>query len=94
MKIGAALAAELDILNAAPDEPGTDVLHTLHQLGVDAQAAAPTYLVLRVTVDGSHPPFTFTALDDSTADDVQISLRLTLPHVGSSRRTGTASELD
>ena len=48
MKIGAALAADLDILTAALDEPGADVLHTLHQLGVDAQAAVPTYLGLRV----------------------------------------------
>ena len=30
MKIGAALAADLGILTAALDEPGADVLHTLH----------------------------------------------------------------
>src|ERR1700692_1251554 len=44
MKVGAVLAADLDVLTAALDEPGADVLHTLHQLGVEAQAAAPTYL--------------------------------------------------
>ena len=78
MKIGAALAADLGILTAALDEPGADVLHTLHQLGVDAQAAVPTYVGLSMTVDGSDPPFTFTTLEDGTADNVRTSLRLTL----------------
>ncbi len=85
MKIGAALAADLGILTAALDEPGADVLHTLHQLGVDAQAAVPTYLGLSVTVDGSDPPFTFTTVEDGAADDVRTSLRLTLPGVSDSR---------
>ena len=85
MKIGAALAADLGILTAALDEPGADVLHSLHQLGVDAQAAVPTYLGLSVTVDGSDPPFTFTTVEDDTADDVRTSLRLTLPGVGDGR---------
>ena len=82
MKIGAALAADLGILTAALDEPGADVLHTLHQFGVDAQAAVPTYLGLSVTVDGSDPPFMFTTVEDGAADDVRSSLRLTLPGVG------------
>jgi hypothetical protein len=82
MKIGAALAADLGILTAALDEPGADVLHSLHQLGVDAQAAVPTCLGLSVTVDSSDPPFTFTTVEDGAADDVRTSLRLTLPGVG------------
>ena len=82
MKISAALAADLGILTAALDEPGTDVLHSLHHLGVDAQAAVPTYLGLSVTVDGSDPPFTFTTFEDGAADNVRTSLRLTLPGVG------------
>jgi hypothetical protein len=85
MKIGAALAADLGILTEALDEPGTDVLHSLHRLGVDAQAAVPTYLGLSMTVDGSDPPFTFTTLEDGAADDVRTSLRLTLPGVGDGR---------
>jgi hypothetical protein len=85
MKIGAALAADLGILTAALDEPGADVLHSLHQLGVDAQAAVPTYLGLSVTVDGSDPPFTFTTVEDGAADDVRTSLRLTLPGVSDGR---------
>jgi hypothetical protein len=85
MKIGAALAADLGILTAALDEPGDDVLHSLHQLGVNAQAAVSSYLGLSVTVDGSDPPFTFTTLEDSASDDVRTSLRLTLPGVGEGR---------
>jgi hypothetical protein len=85
MKIGAALAADLGILTAVLDEPGADVLHSLHQLGVDAQAAVPTYLGLSITVDSSDPPFTFTILEDGTADDIRTSLRLTLPGVGDGR---------
>ena len=85
MKIGAALAADLGILTAALDERGADVLHSLHQLGVDAQAAVPTYLGLSVTVDGSDPRFTFTTLEDGTADDIRTSLRLTLPGDGDGR---------
>src|SRR5271166_4694162 len=87
MKIGAALAADLGILTAALDEPGADVRHSLHQLGVDAQAAVPTYLGLSVTVDGSDPPFTFTTLEDGAADDVRTSLWLTLPCVTTRPRT-------
>jgi hypothetical protein len=82
MKIGAALAADLGILAGALDEPGADVVHTLNQFGVDAQAAVPTYLGLSVSVDGSDPPFMFTTVEDGAADDVRSSLRLTLPGVG------------
>ena len=85
MKIGAALAADLGILTAALDEPGADVLHSLHQLRADAQAAVPTYLGLSVTVDGSDPPFMFTIVEEGAADDVRTSLRLTLPGVSDGR---------
>jgi hypothetical protein len=85
MKIGAALAADLGILTEALDAPGTDVVHSLQQLGVDAQAAVPTYLGLSMTVDGSDPPFTFTTLEDGAADDVRTSVRLTLPGDGDGR---------
>ena len=79
MTISAALAADLGILTAALDEPGADVLHSLHQLGVDAQTAVPTYLGLSVTVDRNDPPFTFTTIADGAADNVRTSLRMTLP---------------
>jgi len=82
MKISATLAANLGILTAALDEPGADVLDSLHRLGVDAQTAVPTYLGLSVTVDGSDPPVTFTIVDEGAADGVRTSLRLSLPGVG------------
>ena len=86
MTISAALAADLGILTAALDEPGADVLHSLHRLGADAQAAAPSYLGLSVTVDSTDPPFTFTTIADGAADNVRTSLRMTLPtHVGDGR---------
>jgi hypothetical protein len=50
--ITAALAADLGILTAAPDEPCTDVARSLHRLAADATAAVPTYLGLSLTVDG------------------------------------------
>jgi hypothetical protein len=82
MKISAALAADLGILTAALDESGADMLHSLHRLGVDAQAAVPAYLGLSVSVDGTDPPFTFTTFADGAADNVRTSLRMTLPGVG------------
>ena len=82
MKISAAMAADLGILTAALDEPGADVLHSLHRLGVDAHAAVPSFLGLSVTVDGSDPPVTFTIVDEGAADGVRTSLRLTLPGAG------------
>ncbi len=88
MKIGAALVADLGILTAALDEPGTDVVRSLHQLGVDAQAAVPTYLGLSVTAEGSDPPFAFTTLEDGAADNVRTSLRLMLPGAGAGAGVG------
>jgi hypothetical protein len=85
MKIGAALAADLAILTAALDEPEADLLRSVHQLGVDAQAAVPSYLGLSLTVEGSDPPFTFTTLEHGTDDEVRTSLRLTLSGVGAGR---------
>lgn len=82
MKISAALAADLGILTAALDEPAEDVLHSVHRLGVDAQAAVPSLLGLSVTAAGSDPPFTFTIFEEDAADGVGASLSLTLPGDG------------
>jgi hypothetical protein len=83
VKITAALAADLGILTAALDEPGTDVAHSLRTLVADAAAAIPTYVGLSVTVDGTDPPFTFTMLTDGVAaGDVRTSLGLALPGDG------------
>jgi hypothetical protein len=83
VKITAALVADLGILTAALDEPGTDVAHSLRQLAADATAAVPTFLGLSVTVARSDPPFTFTVfVDGAGAGDVRTSLRLALSGVG------------
>jgi hypothetical protein len=86
VKVNAALAADLGILTAALDEPGTDVAHSLRQLAADATAAVPTFLGLSVTVAGSDPPFTFTVfVEDAAAGDIRTSLRLALSGVGDVR---------
>ena len=83
MKNTAAVAADLSILTAALDEPGTDIAHSLGQLAADATAAIPTFLGLRVTVNGSDPPFTFTTFVEGVGTgDVRTSLRVALPGVG------------
>ena len=83
MKVTAALAADLGILTAALDEPGTDVAHSLRQLVADATAAVPTFLGLSITVTGSDPPFTFTVLvEDAATGDIRTSLMLVLSGVG------------
>jgi hypothetical protein len=50
-------------------------------LGVDPQAAVPTFLGLSVTAAGSDPPFTFTIFEEDAANGVGASLSLTLPGV-------------
>lgn len=83
MKITAALAADLGILTAALDDPGTDVAHSLRQLTANAITAIPTFLGLSVTVDGDDPPFTFTTfVEGAGAGGVRTSLRLALPGAG------------
>jgi hypothetical protein len=84
--ISAALAAELDILTAALDEPGADIAHSLRQLTLEAEAAVTTYLGLSVMVSFSDPPFTFSTLAAGVvAGDIGSSLQLTLPGVGDGR---------
>jgi hypothetical protein len=83
VEIAAALAADLSILTAALDEPGTDVADSLRRLVADATAAIPTFLGLSVSVDGTDPPFTFTTFVIGVgAVDVRTSLSLALPGVG------------
>jgi hypothetical protein len=81
--ITAALAAELEILTAALDEPGIDIAHSLRQLALDAAAAITSYLGLSVLVARSEPPFAFTVLADGVvADDIRTSLRMVLQRAG------------
>jgi hypothetical protein len=86
VKVTAALAADLGILTAALDEPGTDVADSLRQLAADATAAVPTFLGLSVTVAGSDPLFTFTVfVEGAGTGDIRTSLRLALSGVGDVR---------
>jgi hypothetical protein len=79
----AALAAELEILTAALDEPGADVAHSLRRLALDAAAAVSTYLGLSILVSSAEPPFAFTALAAGVAaDDIRTSLRVVVPGEG------------
>jgi hypothetical protein len=79
----AALAAELEILTAALDEPDADVAHSLRRLALDAAAAVSTYLGLSILVSSAEPPFAFTALADGVvAGDIRTSLRVVVPGLG------------
>jgi hypothetical protein len=81
--ITAALAAELEILTAALDQPGADIARSVHQLALNAAAGVTSYLGLSVLVGRSDPPFAFTILADGVAaDDIGTSLRVELPGVG------------
>jgi hypothetical protein len=79
----AALAAELEILTAALDDPGTDVAHSLRWLALSAAAAVTSYLGLSVLVARSDPPLAFTVLADGvTAGDAKTSLHVAVPGLG------------
>jgi hypothetical protein len=81
--INAALAAELEILTAALDQPGVGVARSVRQLALNAAAGVSTYLGLSVLVGRSDPPFAFTAVADGVAaDDIGTSLRVELAGVG------------
>ncbi|TPG36704.1 ANTAR domain-containing protein [Mycolicibacterium hodleri] len=79
----AALAAELEILTAALEEPGADVAHSLQSLMQYAANAVATYLGLSVLVARSEPAFAFTVLADGVAaEDVHTSLHVVVPGPG------------
>jgi hypothetical protein len=90
--ITAALAADLRLLTAALDEPGTDIAATLHQLAIDTAAGVPSYLGLSLMVSRSDPLFTSTyLLDGVLAGDVRTSLQLRLPGLGEHRSPPTVA---
>lgn len=81
--ITAAMAAGLKTLTAALDDPDTDIAHSLRLLGLDAEAAVPSYRGLSVLVPRSDPPFTVTALaEGAVVGDIRTSLQLNLPGRG------------
>lgn len=83
MTINAALAAELEILTAALDEPGAGIADSLRQLALTAANAITSYLGLSILVVGSDPPLAFTVLADGvSAVDIRTSLHVVLPGEG------------
>jgi hypothetical protein len=83
MKITAAMAAGLDILTAALDEPGTDIARSLQGLAFAAAAAVPTYLGLNVVVSQRDSRFICTILADGVfIGDKSTSLHMLLPTTG------------
>jgi hypothetical protein len=78
--ITAAMAASLNILTAALDDPDADITHSLDQLAEGATSAIPSYLGLSIFVPQGNPSFTISTLAASVADsDVHTSLRVVLP---------------
>ena len=83
MKFSASMAAELAVLNASLDEPGSDVGQGLHQLAEAVVAAVPSYLGLTAVVTHHDPVFTVTLFDDGvTASDIGTSIVLARPDPG------------
>jgi hypothetical protein len=83
VKVTAAMAASLNILTAALDEPGTDIAHSLQQLAIAAAAAIPTYLGLSILVSHTDPRFICTTLADGAfVGDKHTSLQVLLPTTG------------
>jgi hypothetical protein len=91
VKITAAMAASLDILTAALDEPGIDIAHSLQQLAFAAVAAIPSYLGLSILVSHSDSRFICTRLADGVfVGDRRTSLRVLLPTMGATHDPAVA----
>jgi hypothetical protein len=81
VKFTTSLAAELAALDAALDEPGSDIGQGLRRLAAASAAAVPSYLGLSVVVTRHDPVFTLTLLDDvGAAGDIGTSILLTWPN--------------
>jgi hypothetical protein len=79
VEIAAALVADLALLSEALDEPEADVVESLRSLVADVRSSVGSYLGLTLTVTGSEPPLTITALeDDADPADVAASIRVPL----------------
>ncbi len=83
MKFTVSLAAELATLDAALDDPGSDIGQGLVQLAADVTGAVPSYAALSVVVTRDDSSFTLTLLDDGvTVADVGTSIMLARPDCG------------
>lgn len=85
MKFNAPFAAQLAVLNAVLDEPGSDIGQELCELAAAVATAVPSYLGLSVVVSQNNPELTVTLLDDGgTTGDIATSLMLARPNPGKS----------
>lgn len=74
------MAASLDALTAALDDPDADIAHSLRLMTLDAAAAIPTYRGLSVVLPQSDPPLAVTTLaDGAVVGDIRTSLQFSLP---------------
>lgn len=79
MDISAVFAADLDELNDALNEPGTDLHSLLQTLGADARIAITLFLGLTMTLVADGAPFSFTVLEPLASElDPKTSLLLPL----------------
>lgn len=82
MEIAAALAADLTVLAAAPDDPAIDLRKHLALLMADIRLAVRSYLGLKMTVRAGGSQLHAAVWEDAARQqDAQSSLRLTLPAV-------------
>ncbi len=82
MEIAAALAADLTVLAAAPDDPAIDLRKNLLLLMADIRLAVRSYLGLTMTVRAGGAQLHAAVWEDAARQqDAKSSLRLTLPAV-------------
>lgn len=87
-----AMAAALNVLTEALDDPHTDIAHDLQLLAAYGAAAVTSYCGLSVVVPHSDPPLNFTALTDgATADDIRTSVQLELPACSEPRKSSAVA---
>jgi hypothetical protein len=77
VEISAGLAADLALLTAALDDPGTDVMETVRMFARAAAQAIPSYLGLSLLIETDVHVIPLSAFEGSAGpDDVQSSLTL------------------
>jgi hypothetical protein len=90
LKINAALAADLTLLNGVLNDPDVDLADLLRLMASDTRLAVPSYLGLSLTVLSDGQLMGFTALEDEAeSTEVLSSLLLRLP--GAPRAAGEPS---
>lgn len=79
MGISAALAADLNVLNAAIDDPDTDLDALLHALTTSLAAAVASYQGLTMTLAVDNHDISFTVRDSTSAEAGAAATSLLIP---------------